>query len=337
MQAAKKISGTAADTFTVLLKLNPAPRNLSESRAIHRVVQAAFGRLWLFKEHRFTNKNHNYIITVLPNKAAYDRALSSSPIYINTSNSESRVSSSSRLPPLTDGPPESWKKGKRFRCDIQPSSFDHEGSMKKNPFWGPWEIQRGNITYQTLRLEGCPGKAEADFQLEDRSPIWAKKKDFYYEQGSVGDVGLMGAWRTAMGLNTDQVTKNIIRKQPTQDEEQNHETEQQPYLQTPSGFGSFAQDFDRLNMAPAAKTNDMDILEEPEMPQSSISTTSAELSSDDLEGDKVHPDAAKDKLADVHTRNQPFKSAPKSLSDEWSIYDPDGLEDHSTREEDNDR
>ncbi|KKY27997.1 putative nad h-dependent d-xylose reductase xyl1 [Phaeomoniella chlamydospora] len=194
--------------LAVLLKLRPAPKNLSESRSILRTLQSRFGRVNTFIEPRHLGKSHNYIFAIFADKAAYDKALASSPISITASTQPPSLTNKTADPKTT------WMTdhAKQFQCEIESSNFDHTTSVQRNPFYGPYEVARSSIAYQTIRQQDPPDRALADYQMQHRDIIYSKKKEELLKRSSFGKGGMMGLWRQVKAEATGE-----SKPRPTED------------------------------------------------------------------------------------------------------------------------
>ncbi|EFR04412.1 hypothetical protein MGYG_07418 [Nannizzia gypsea CBS 118893] len=220
---------TAINSRQVYIRMQPAPRTLSQSRAVLKSLQQ-FGEVSSFLNTKYfkirTSTSGGTAFAIFESSHSASNAIKASPLTVPLSNQRPNNSihehSSSSTPGEHLPPHPSDTSGETIQCTITESEYDHKANMRKNPYNMGFQISRHWMEVQDLMRapdNQVPLAEYADCFTKRKFSMPFRIQDRNFEKTvKAGGTSLMGMWR--QGLEEEKKKKKQI------DDDKRHDTEQ---------------------------------------------------------------------------------------------------------------
>ncbi|KAF3891529.1 hypothetical protein GTR04_4001 [Trichophyton interdigitale] len=203
---------TAINSRQVYIRMQPAPRTLSQSRAVLKSLQqfgevSSFLNTKYFKIRTSTSGGTAFVIFESPESAS--NAIRASPLTVPLSNPRQSTSNSHiQEHPSSSNPAEnamlhpSDTSGEIIECTITESEYDHKANMRKNPYNMGFQISRHWMEVQDLMRapdNRAPLAEYADCFTKRKFSMPFRVQDRYFENTvKAGGTSLMQMWKQGL-------------------------------------------------------------------------------------------------------------------------------------------
>ncbi|KAM5456845.1 hypothetical protein MaudCBS49596_001086 [Microsporum audouinii] len=210
---------TSINSRQVYIRMQPAPRTLSQSRSVLKSLQK-FGEVSSFLNTKYfkirTSTSGGTAFAIFESSQAASDAIKASPLTVHLSHPRpnksihehpSSSNSGEHVPPHLSG-----TSNETIKCTIQESEYDHKENMRKNPYNMGFQISRHWMEVQDLMRSpnnSVPLVEYADCFIKRKFSMPYRIQDRYYDNTvKAGGTSLMEMWKQGIEEKKSEVKRH---------------------------------------------------------------------------------------------------------------------------------